>query len=110
MAEYVDPTLTKSTRLANGITYSYIFVQPSGNKPYILFLHGFPSSAYDWRRQVPFFRDAGYGVIAPDLLGYGGTDKPTELEPYNSKSMTNHIASLLDHLGIREVVAVGHDW
>ncbi|KAL8763345.1 MAG: hypothetical protein Q9184_000816 [Pyrenodesmia sp. 2 TL-2023] len=110
MAEYIDPTLTKSTRLANGITYSYIFVPPSGNKPYILFLHGFPSSAYDWRRQVPFFRDAGYGVVAPDLLGYGGTDKPTELEPYSLKSISDNIASLLDHLEIREVAAVGHDW
>ncbi|KAL8906814.1 MAG: hypothetical protein Q9207_001802 [Kuettlingeria erythrocarpa] len=110
MAEHINSNLTKSTRLDNGITYSYIFVHAAQNQPYILFLHGFPSSAYDWRRQIPFFHDAGYGVIAPDLLGYGGTDNPTELERYSLKSMSNDIASLLDHLDIAEVVAVGHDW
>lgn len=67
MATYIDPNLTKSTRLANGITYSYIFVQAAENNPYVLFLHGFPSSTYGWRRQVPLFRDAGYGVSAPEF-------------------------------------------
>ncbi|KAL8949187.1 MAG: hypothetical protein Q9222_004682 [Ikaeria aurantiellina] len=52
----------------------------------------------------------GYGVIVPDLLGYGGTDKPMALEWYKLKSMSDDIASLLNNHQIEEVLAVGHDW
>ncbi|KAL8653888.1 MAG: hypothetical protein Q9210_001839 [Variospora velana] len=110
MASYIDPNLSKSTTLSNGITYSYAFIPAGEGKPYILFLHGFPSSAYDWRRQVSFFSKTGYGVVAPDLLGYGGTDKPSDLKPYSLKSMSDDLASLLDHHEIQSVLGVGHDW
>ncbi|KAL8641250.1 MAG: hypothetical protein Q9228_001921 [Teloschistes exilis] len=110
MASVAFPSISKITRLPNGTTYSYVFVEPKGNKPYILFLHGFPSSSFDWRHQIPFFSNAGYGVIVPDLLGYGGTDKPEVLEAYRLKSMSDDMASLLDHLQVKEVFGVGHDW
>lgn len=110
MAEQVSPRLSNFVRLPKGTTYNYVFSRPHKNKPYILFLHGFPSSSYDWRHQIHFFVDAGYGVIAPDLLGYGGTEKPLELEAYRLKTMSDDIASILDHHEIEQVIAVGHDW
>lgn len=110
MASVAFPSISKITRLPNGTTYNYVFVEPKGNKPYILFLHGFPSSSFDWRHQISFFSNAGYGVIVPDLLGYGGTDKPEVLEAYRLKSMSDDMASLLDHLQVKEVFGVGHDW
>ena len=110
MASIAFPDISETLRLANGTTYNYVHVKPQGNKPYTLFLHGFPSSSYDWRRQIPFLQKLGYGVIAPDLLGYGNTDKPSALESYRLKRMCEDLASILDHHQIKEVIAVGHDW
>lgn len=110
MASVAFPNISKTTRLPNGTSYNYVFVEPKGDKPYILFLHDFPSSSFDWRHQIPFFSKAGYGVIVPDLLGYGGSDKPEVLEAYGLKSMSDDMVSLLDHLQIKDVLGVGHDW
>ena len=66
---------------ARALTYSYIHIPPRlPNTQYILFLHGFPSTSYDWRHQISFFVAKGYGILAPDLLGFGETSKPRELE------------------------------
>ena len=104
------PIASMKVRLANGTTYAYTHLKPSGDKPYVLLLHGFPSTAYDWRHQIAFLAKKGYGVIAPDLLGYGGTDKPTEPEAYRMKKMAADIAFLLDTLDVKLVIGVGHDW
>ena len=53
---------------------------------------------------------AGYGVLAPDLLGYGETDKPTGIEDYEMSRMSYHVAEILEHEGLEGVVGVGHDW
>ena len=104
------PDITTSTKLSNGTTYSYVHVPAKDGKPYLLLLHGFPSSAYDWRHQVNHFSDRGYGLIIPDLLGYGGTDKPTEKDSYRLKKMSDEFAEILDTLKVEKVVGVGHDW
>ncbi|KAF7585117.1 hypothetical protein BBP40_012378, partial [Aspergillus hancockii] len=77
--------------------------------PTILLLHGFPSTSYDWRHQIVHFTDQGYGILAPDLLGYGGTSKPTNVTAYKTKSMASEIIEILDHEGIAKVHGVGHD-
>jgi pimeloyl-ACP methyl ester carboxylesterase len=74
-----------------------------------LFLHGFPSSCYDWRHQISFFSAAGYGILAPDLLGYGGTSKPTDATAYKAKQMAAEIAEILDNEKIQRIHAVSHD-
>lgn len=110
MASIAFPNISRSIRLPNGTTYNYVFVEPNGDKPFLLFLHGYPSSSYDWRHQIPFFSDLGYGLIIPDLLGYGGTDKPQNLEAYRVKKMSEEIIALLDFHKIPKVLAIGHDW
>jgi soluble epoxide hydrolase / lipid-phosphate phosphatase len=101
--------LTKA-KLPSGVTYGYVFCHPTTEKPTILFLHGFPSAAYDWRHQISYFSQAGYGVLAPDLLGYGSTDKPIAVEDYRGKKMAAEIVEILDREGISKVHGVGHDW
>lgn len=96
MANIAFPSINITTRLSNGTAYSYVHTQPSDQKPYILFLHGWPSSSYDWRHQINYFSKLGYGIIAPDLLGYGGTDKPQELEAYRMKKMSKEIVEILE--------------
>jgi soluble epoxide hydrolase/lipid-phosphate phosphatase len=96
---------------SRSLTYSYIHISPqSPNTQYILFLHGFPSTSRDWRHQISFFAAKGYGILAPDLLGFGETSKPSELEMYKGKSMAKDIVEIMDSERIETVVGVAHDW
>jgi soluble epoxide hydrolase/lipid-phosphate phosphatase len=93
------------------LTYSYIHIPPqSPNTQYILFLHGFPSTSRDWRHQISFFAAKGYGIIAPDLLGFGETSRPSELDMYSGEGMAKDIVEILDLEGVGVVVGVAHDW
>jgi soluble epoxide hydrolase/lipid-phosphate phosphatase len=80
----------------------------------LLFLHGFPSTSYEWRHQLKFFIERGYGVLAPDLLGSGNTSKPLDVNSYVGRSMASSIISILDHEKLcvpgKEVIAIAHDW
>ncbi|KAL4895459.1 putative epoxide hydrolase [Aspergillus ambiguus] len=111
MASIAFPSQSKKVTLSDGTTYGYVSVPAqSPSKPTFLLLHGYPSSCYDWRHQIVGLQKAGYGVIAPDLLGYGDTDKPTDPSAYRLKSMSAHMAEILDVEGIPRAIAVGHDW
>ena len=75
MASIAFPALAKKTTLSDGTTYGYVASAPaSPDKPTLLLLHGYPSSSFDWRHQIASLPKAGFGVIVPDLLGYGDTD------------------------------------
>lgn len=57
--------------------------------------------------------NAGHRVLAPDMLGYGGTDKPFDVSEYSTKKLSADLAALLDHSGVKAgdpVIVVGHDW
>lgn len=111
MASVAFPSLAKEAVLLDGTTYGYVHVAPSNTtNPTFLLLHGYPSSSYDWRHQINGLRKAGFGVIAPDLLGYGDTDKPSDFEAYRMKTMSGHMVELLDIENVNRAVAVGHDW
>jgi len=75
----------------------------------VLMLHGFPSSALDWRHQIPALVAAGYRVIAPDLLGLGRSDKPLELEPYAADEDLARAVDVIDALGVARAHVVCHD-
>ena len=101
----------KTAILSNRTKHAYLHIEPPvEKKPYLLFLHGFPESPYDWLHQIKFVREKGYGVIAPDLLGYGDTDKPDDPAEYRMKKMAQEVIGILDAEGIDKVVGVGHDW
>lgn len=103
------PRSTHTT--ARALTYSYIHIPPQvPNTKYILFLHGFPSTSHDWRHQISFFVAKGYGILAPDLLGFGETSKPSELEAYKGEGMARDIVEIMVLEGVRVVVGVAHDW
>lgn len=91
----------------NGINLA---VYEAGSGPAVVLLHGFPGLAYTWRHQIPALAAAGYRVIVPDLRGYGQSDMPTEVEPYDIAHLTDDLAGLLDALGEKKAVFMGHDW
>ncbi|KAJ6593070.1 Alpha/Beta hydrolase protein [Mycena capillaripes] len=108
----MDPASYASCVTPRGITYRYFYSPPAAGKPTVLLLHGFPSNALEcWRHQVDFFVKRNYGVLAPDLLGYGGTDKPTDVAMYAKSLMSADIISIMDKETINSTVyAIGHDW
>lgn len=63
----------------NGISLN---VAEQGEGPLVLMLHGFPESWYSWRHQFAALAEAGYHAVAPDMRGYGGSDKPDEISAY----------------------------
>lgn len=96
---------------SNGNTYSYVYNPADQNrKATLLLLHGFPSTLHDWRLQIDHFSSKGYGVVALDLLGYGSSSKPYDVQQYRLKPMGDEVVELLDHLGLQQVVGVGHDF
>lgn len=107
----MDSYQYKKFTTSRNFLYSFIHVKPTqAVLGYILFLHGFPSSSYDWRHQIKFFEQKGYGIIAPDLLGYGESSKPLEIMAYTGKGMAEDVAELLKHEDVSEVIGVAHDW
>lgn len=111
MASLAFPSIAKKATLSDGTTYGYVAVAPADSKkPTFLFLHGYPSSSYDWRHQIQSLPAAGFGVIVPDLLGYGDTDAPADVSAYRMKTMAQHIAEILDKEGVSRCFAVSHDW
>lgn len=92
----------------NGVRY---FIKGAGNSkaPLILFLHGFPDSWYSWRHQLTAMANAGYYAVAPDMLGCGETDAPTEIARYSQDEMAKDIVGLITALGHEQAIIVGHD-
>src|SRR5690349_14304775 len=87
-----------------------IEVQVEGEGKTVVLLHGFPDSHRLWRNQVPALRDAGFQVVVPDLRGYGGSDKPADVELYAIPFLAGDVLGVLDQLGVERAHVVGHDW
>lgn len=93
----------------NGITLR-VAEAGDADDPLIVLVHGWPESWYSWRHQIPALAEAGYHVIAPDMRGYGKSDKPADVEDYDILDTTSDIVGLLDALGEEKAIVVGHDW
>jgi pimeloyl-ACP methyl ester carboxylesterase len=81
-----------------------------GSGPLVVLLHGWPESWYSWRHQLPTLANAGFRVVAPDMRGFGKTDAPRAVEDYDVHKLTADVIGLLDALGEKNAVVVGHDW
>ena len=76
----------------------------------MLLLHGFPDSSRLWREQIPALNAAGLRTVAPDLRGFGESDRPQDVEAYSVGRSVGDIVAVLDGLGIERAHVVGHDW
>jgi pimeloyl-ACP methyl ester carboxylesterase len=92
---------------ANGLTFN---VLDAGAGPGVLLLHGFPDSHRLWRNQVPALLEAGFRVVAPDLRGFGESDRPEGVEAYSIGHILDDLRGILRALGLPKVHVVGHDW
>jgi pimeloyl-ACP methyl ester carboxylesterase len=108
MSDDHDTTALGSTRVElDGVTLNVI---DAGEGTPVLLLHGFPDRATMWRHQIHALVEAGHRVIAPDLRGFGDSDRPDRVEDYALPLVVGDIIGLLDHLGIDSVCVAGHDW
>ncbi|HTO97125.1 MAG TPA: alpha/beta fold hydrolase [Myxococcales bacterium] len=78
--------------------------------PLVLLLHGFPECWRAWRHQLPALAAAGFRAVAPDLRGYGGSDKPRGVSSYRMEKLVADAAALIGALGRERADVVGHDW
>lgn len=96
---------------ANGLRFHVSVCEPAdGSDRLALFLHGFPECAFSWRHQQPVLADLGYQAWAPDLRGYGRTDRPARVRDYALEHLLDDVEALIDAAGPRETLLLGHDW
>lgn len=82
----------------------------AGSGPLVLLIHGFPELGISWRAQVEALAAAGYHAVAPDMRGYGGTDKPADRDAYTILHLVGDVVDLVRALGQTSCLVVGHDW
>lgn len=81
-----------------------------GKGPLVILVHGWPESWYSWRYQMPALAAAGYHVVAPDMRGYGHSDRPEAVTDYDIHHLTGDLVGIVDAMGEKSAVLVGHDW
>ena len=91
----------------NGIR---MHVAEAGVGPLVVLCHGFPESWYSWRHQLVALAEAGYHAVAPDMRGYGQTERPGAIDQYSLLHLVGDLVGLVDALGEPTAVVAGHDW
>lgn len=106
---WVDPTMpdVKHRMIqTNGIR---LHVAEQGEGQLVILCHGFPECWYSWRHQLGALAEAGFHAVAPDLRGYGRSDRPKEVEKYTILHDIGDTVGLVDALGAKQAVIAGHD-
>jgi len=101
-------TIRHESIRANGLRF-HVAACGEGDRLALL-LHGFPECWYSWRYQLPLLAGLGYRAWAPDLRGYGETDRPSRVADYQLERLMDDVAGLIDAARPRETVLIAHDW
>jgi haloalkane dehalogenase len=91
----------------DGLRMAYV---DEGAGPPVLLLHGEPTWSFLWRRLLPRLTAAGRRAIAPDLIGFGRSDKPTDTAWYSYDRHVTSVSRLVRELDLRNLTLVVHDW
>ena len=92
-----------------GLRIHYVDEGPRVAAP-VLMLHGEPSWSYLYRKMIPIITTAGHRAVAPDLAGFGRSDKPARREDYTYQFHVDVMTGLIKSLDLREITLVGQDW
>ncbi|MEX2582339.1 MAG: alpha/beta hydrolase [Gemmatimonadota bacterium] len=88
----------------------HLHVVRAGEGPPVVLLHGFPENWTTWLHQIDALVDAGFSVLAPDLRGYGASDRPRERDAYRIERLAADVAGVIRAAGAERATIVGHDW
>ena len=94
--------------LSTGVSLNVAFAG-TPEAPAVILLHGFPESHRTWREIAPHLSDK-FRLVMPDQRGFAGSDRPMEVESYETDTLVDDIFALADALGIERFALVGHDW
>ena len=75
-----------------------------------LCVHGFPELNFSWRHQMPMLAELGWRVWAPNMRGYGASDKPAGVDAYHMDRLVGDLVALIDASGAKQVLLIAHDW
>jgi soluble epoxide hydrolase / lipid-phosphate phosphatase len=104
----------KTFTTSRSLTYNYYTSRSAGakdpEKPALLFLHGFPTTAQLFNDIVPAFINSPHRILIPDLLGGGESSKPKDSALYAGSQMSKDIMEILDFEGIGQIIPIGHDF
>jgi pimeloyl-ACP methyl ester carboxylesterase len=92
---------------SNGIRLN---IAEQGKGPPVILCHGFPESWYSWRHQLTALAAAGFHAVAPDMRGYGKSNRPEAIDQYTVFHLIGDLVGLLDAIEAPTAVIVGHDW
>ena len=93
----------------NGLRIHYLDEGPKDGEV-IFLLHGQPAWSYLFRKMIPTLVDAGYRVIAPDMIGFGKSDKYINIDDYSHQMHVDIITNLIRELDLKDMTAHVHDW
>jgi haloalkane dehalogenase len=93
----------------DGLRIHHVDEGPHDAEP-LLLLHGEPSWSYLYRKMIPLFTGAGYRVVAPDLVGFGRSDKPVLREDYTYQRHVDWMRGVIESLDLRRITLVCQDW
>lgn len=93
-----------------GLRIAYVDAGPADAQHVFLCLHGEPSWSFLYRRMIPVFLESGARVIAPDLLGFGRSDKPTAQSDYGFHFHRSYLLALAERLDLKNITLVVQDW
>jgi pimeloyl-ACP methyl ester carboxylesterase len=105
----MNPPVEEHVARTDRHTTFYLASGPVDGTP-IIFLHGWPSLAIEWRHQLPCLALLGFRAIAPDMRGYGRSSIYSRHEDYAREHSVQDMLELLDSLGLERALWVGHDW
>ncbi len=104
------PYESRHAEVGEGLRMAYVDEGPREGRT-VLLLHGEPSWSYLYRSMIGPIAQAGLRVVAPDLIGFGRSDKPAALEAYTYANHMSWLTALVvDHLNLHDVVLFGQDW
>ncbi|KAF1847544.1 alpha/beta-hydrolase [Cucurbitaria berberidis CBS 394.84] len=106
----MDAFEKKTLKTSRGYTYTYYVAEGDKSLPTLFFQHGWPDHAAMWKDVAGPLRSTKHPIIIPDLLGYAGTDKPTDPAEYKWDVMTKDLIEIMDNEKANKVISIGHDW
>jgi haloalkane dehalogenase len=104
-----EPVYTEVSAEGLALRMAHVEAGPA-NGPVVLLLHGEPSWSFLYRAMIPPLAAAGFRVIAPDLIGFGRSDKPADRAAYSYDRHVGWVVSLLDALRLDDITLFGQDW
>lgn len=104
------PNYIENLNSFKGLRGHYLDEGNSDSDEVFLCLHGEPTWSYLYRKMIPIFADHGARVVAPDLIGFGRSDKPVDEEVYTFKFHRDYLLALIERLDLKNITLVCQDW